>query len=96
MQRHNIWHGNVPLYDLSPYKKRTCLLQTDGVITVFKFCRPKSHIVQYKLEDPFSARRLASNPLTTCVDINDLRMRINLQHRGSFPLAAVGVKRFIY
>ena len=32
----------------------------------------------------------------TFVDINDLRMRINLQHRGCFPLAAVGVKRFIY
>ena len=28
----------------------------------------------------------------TFVDINDLRMRKNLQHRGCFPLAAVGVK----
>ena len=38
-----------------------------------------------------------SNPVETiCVDINDLRMRINLQHRECFPLAAVGVKRFIY
>ena len=33
---------------------------------------------------------------STFVDINDLRMRINLQHRECFPLAAVGVKRFIY
>ena len=32
----------------------------------------------------------------TFVDINDLRMRINLQHRGCFPLAAVGVKMLIY
>ena len=47
-----------------PYKKRTCLLRTDGVIRVFTFSRPKSHRVQCKL-DPFSARRLASNPLTT-------------------------------
>ena len=30
------------------------------------------------------------------VDINDLRMRINLQHPGCFRLAAIGVKRFIY
>ena len=28
------------------------------------------------------------------VDINDLRMRINLQHPGCFRLAAIGVKRF--
>ena len=48
-----------------PYKKRTCLFRTDGVIRVFTFSRPKSHRVQCKLEDPFSARRLASNPLTT-------------------------------
>ena len=33
---------------------------------------------------------------STFVDINDLRMRINLQHRECFPLAAVGVKMFIY
>ena len=33
---------------------------------------------------------------STFVDINDLRMRINLQHRDCFPLAAVGVKMFIY
>ena len=30
------------------------------------------------------------------VDIDELRMRINLQQRGCFSLAAVGVKRFIY
>ena len=30
---------------------------------------------------------------STFVDINNLRMRINLQHRECFPLAAVGVKK---
>ena len=53
---------------------------------------PKSHRVQCKIEDPFSAGRLAS---TTFVEINDLR-RKNLQHRDDIPLAAVGVKMFIY
>ena len=81
-----------------PYKKRACLLRTNGVIRVFTVSRPKSHRVQWKFEDPFSAGCLASSPLTTIyvVDINDLRMRINLQHRECFPFAAVGVKRFIY
>ena len=32
----------------------------------------------------------------TFVDINVLRMRINLMHRGCFPVDAVGVKMFIY
>ena len=32
----------------------------------------------------------------TFVDISDLRMRIILQHCRCFPLATVGVKRFIY
>ena len=30
------------------------------------------------------------------VDINDLRMRMYLQHRRCFPLPAIGEKRFIY
>ena len=58
----------------------------------------KFHRAQCKIEDPFSAGRLASSPLTTFtfVDINDLSMRINLQHRGCLPLAAIGEKRIIY
>ena len=47
------------------YKMRACLLRTYGVIKVFTFSRPKFHRVQCKLEDPFSAGRLASSPLTT-------------------------------
>ena len=81
-----------------PYKKCACLLRIDGVIRIFTFSRPKFHRVQCKLEGPFSAGRLAPIPMTALmfVDINDLRMRINLQHPGCFRLAAIGVKRFIY
>ena len=46
------------------YKKRACLLRTDEVIRVFTVSRPKSHRVQWKFEDPFSAGCLASSPLT--------------------------------
>ena len=47
-----------------PYKKRAFLLRIDGVIRVFTASRPKFHRVQCKLEDPFSARRLAPIPMT--------------------------------
>ena len=81
-----------------PYKKRACLLQIDGVIRVFTFSRPIFHRAQCKLEDPFSAGCLAPIPMTAFifVDINDLRMRINLQHPGCFILAAIGVKMYFY
>ena len=73
-----------------PYKKRACLLRIDWVNRLFTASRPKFHRVQCKFEDPLSARRLVPIPMT--VDINDLRMRINLQHPGCFCLAAICVK----
>ena len=48
-----------------PYKKRACVLPIDGVIRVFTLSRPNFHRVQCKFQDPFSAGRLASSPLTT-------------------------------
>ena len=41
------------------------MLRIDGVIRVFTLSRPNFHRVQCKFEDPFSAGRLASSPLTT-------------------------------
>ena len=80
------------------YKMRACLLRTYGVIKVFTFSRPKFHRVQCKLEDLFQQDALPRVPWLpfTFVDINDLRMRINLQHRRCLPLAAIGVKMIIY
>ena len=90
MQRHIIWQRTVPplrmTYKL--YKKRACLLRTDGVIRVFTFFCPKFHRVQCNFEKPFSAGRLAqcSSVPFPFVDINDLPMRRNLQHVGAFLL----------
>ena len=66
-----------------PCKKRTCSMQINRVITVLPFSHPNFHRVQCKIDDPY-------------VDIDDLRMRIYLQHRRCFPLPAIGVKLFIY
>ena len=81
-----------------PYKKRTCLLRINRVITVLPISRPNFHRVQCKIDGPFSPGRLAPIPLTSLiyVGINDLRMRMYLQHRRCFPLPAIGEKRFIY
>ena len=59
---------NLARKTYKPYKKRACLLRTDGVIRVFTVSRPKSYRVQWEFEDPFSAGCRASSPLTTlCV-----------------------------
>ena len=47
-----------------PYKKRTCLLRIDRVITVLPISRPNFHRVQCKIDGPFSSGRLAPIPLT--------------------------------
>ena len=48
-----------------PYKKRTCLLRIDRVITVLPISRPNFHSVQCKIDGPFSPGRLAPIPLTS-------------------------------
>ena len=45
------------------YKKRTCLLRIDRVITVLPIYRPNSRRVQCKIDGPFSPGRLAPIPL---------------------------------
>ena len=81
-----------------PYKKRTCSMRINRVITVLPFSRPNFHRAQCKIDGPFSSGCLAPNPLTffEYVGINTLRMRIHLQHPRCFSLPAIGVKRFIY
>ena len=84
-----------------PYKKRTCLLRINRVITVLPISRPIFYRVQCKIDGPFSPGRLAPIPFTSLyiyIGINDLRMRMRmyLQHRRCFPLPAIGEKRFIY
>ena len=48
-----------------PYKKRTCLMRINRVITVLPISRPNFHRVQCKIDDPFSSGRLAPIPLTS-------------------------------
>ena len=48
-----------------PYKKRTCLLRINRVITVIPISRPNFHRVQCKIDGPFSPGRLAPIPLTS-------------------------------
>ena len=80
-----------------PYQKRACLLQTDGVIRVFTVPAQNPIGCNGNLRTHFQQDALPRVPWlpSPFVDINDLRMRINLQHWECFPLAAVGVKRFI-
>ena len=78
-----------------PYKKRTCLLRINRVITDLPISRPIFHTVQCKIDGPFSPGRLIPIPFIY-IGINDLRMRMYLQHRQCFPLPAIGEKRFIY
>ena len=66
-----------------PCKKRTCSMQINRVITVLPFSRPNFHRVQCKIDDPY-------------VGIDDLRMRIYLQHRRCFPLPVIVVKLFFF
>ena len=77
-----------------PYKKRACLLRTDGVKGYLRFPAQISIGFNVNLRADFQQDALPQFPWLpfVFVDINDLRMRINLQHRGCFPLAAIGVK----
>ena len=48
-----------------PYKKRTCLLRIDSVLTLLPISHPYFHRVQCKIDGPFSPGRLAPIPLTS-------------------------------
>ena len=80
-----------------PYKTCTCLMGINGVITVLPNSRLNFHRVQCKIDDLFSLGCLAPIPLTTLYlcSIDNLRMRMYLQHLRCFPSPAIGVKRFI-
>ena len=81
-----------------PYKKRACLLRTVELLGFLRFPAQNPIGCNGNLRTHFQQDALPRVPWlpSTFVDINDLRMRINLQHRECFPLAAVGVKMFIY
>ena len=75
-----------------PYKKRTFLMRINRVITVFPISRDSFHRVQCKIDYPFSPGRLARFLWRAFlyVGIDDLRMRMYLQHRRCFRLPVKG------
>ena len=48
-----------------PYKKHTCLLRINRVITVLPISRPNYHRMQCKIDGPFSPGHVAPIPLTS-------------------------------
>ena len=86
------------LSPINPIKSAPVCCELMELLGFLRFPALKSIGCYANLRTHFQQDALPRVPFLpfTFVDINDLRMRINLQHRGCFPLAAVGVKMFIF